>query len=214
MVVAVDDASHPEEEGYVRAHQNEAWVLDAADGGRATRVFCIFSLDIKGIMTKAVRRELTEKQSGVISSVRKFLDEYTAGGLGKDQDGMEGVIPRLEAVPLSNAALQPLVLAWNRWSPTLIPDRIRIEPSADEIRAKESRLRALSQEGGGGDGGFSGGKAAPVLAPRAALDLGKPGLNRSASAPTVPLGVQQPRRCVRASDLVFYVLGRWCLRDS
>lgn len=202
MVVAVDDASHPEEEGYVRAHQNEAWVLDAADGGRATRVFCIFSLDIKGIMTKAVRRELTEKQSGVISSVRKFLDEYTAGGLGKDQDGMEGVIPRLEAVPISNAALQPLVLAWNRWSPTLIPDRIRIEPSAEEIRAKESRLRALSQEG---DGGFSGGT-------RAALDLGKPGFNRSASAPTVPLGVQQPRRCVRASDC-FCVFGRLCLRD-
>lgn len=198
-VVAVDDASHQEEEGYVRAHQNEGWVLDAVEGGQATRVFCIFSLDIKGIMTKAVRRELTEKQAGVVSSVRKFLDEYLRSGgsggsggpfgFGKDRDlGMEGVIPRLEDVPLCNAALQPLVLAWNRWSPTLIPDRIRIEPSLDEIRAKESRLRALSQESqGGGDGG--GGRLTPLTAART-LDMGNA---RASSAPTVPQqgGLQQ-----------------------
>lgn len=197
VVVAVDDASHPEEEGYVRAHQNEGWVLDAieVDGAPATRVFCIFSLDIKGIMTKAIRRELTEKQAGVVSSVRKFLDEYlrcsaassTASGReGSEDVGMEGVIPRLEDVPITNAALQPLVLAWNRWSPTLIPDRIRIEPSLDELRAKESRLRALSQEGDGG-----GGKqmqllpAAPVTATRTMEQL-QGGLARSVSAPTVP----------------------------
>jgi hypothetical protein len=198
VVVAVDDASHPEEEGYVRAHQNEGWVLDAVDDGAATRVFCVFSLDIKGIMTKAIRRELTGKQAGVISSVRKFLDEYLrirggAAASGKDQDGMEGVIPRLDEVSISNTALQPLVLAWNRWSPTLIPDRVRIEPSADEIRARESRLRALSQESDGvGSGG--GGKLTPVMATRT-LDL--PGMSRSVSAPTVPLAVQQ-RRCVRA----------------
>ncbi len=175
-------------------------------------------------MTKAIRKELTGKQAGVISSVRKFLDEYLRGGgsgLGKDQDGMEGVIPRLDAVPISNAALQPMVLAWNRWSPTLIPDRVRIEPSVDEIRAREGRLRALSKESDGdgsvgGGVGVSGGMGklqAPVLATRT-LDLGKPGLPRSVSAPTVPLAMQQQQqqqRCVRACVRAFVCFVGWLI---
>ena len=47
MVVAVDDSSHPEEDGYVRAHLSEGWVLESRDDGSATHVTSIWSVDIK-----------------------------------------------------------------------------------------------------------------------------------------------------------------------
>ncbi len=205
VVVAVDDSTHPEEEGYIRAHQTEQWVLDAVQDGRATRVFCMFSLDIKGIMTKAVRKELTDKQASVIPSVRKFLDEYMrAGGAGrgggKDLEGVEGVIPQLNAVDISNEALQPLVLAWNRWSPTMIPDRMHISPTVEELKvaaaAREGRPTTVYRDLLGTEGEGSG-EGTDTVAPlgmvggKSAAAVLKTVLARSVSAPVVPPAEQK-----------------------
>jgi len=221
VVVAVDDPSHPEEEGYIRAHQQEQWVLDAIEGGRATRMFCLFTLDIQGIMTKAVRKELTDKQASVIPSIRKFLDEYLrASGGGEKQGGNSGRArggeragsggaedgwSDLGRVEISNAALEPLVLTWNRWSPTLIPDRMHIFPTAAEekITAAARGGRPPSSYGPSASVGKS---YVPVGGKAAASASARPALMRANSAPPVPplQGLDKPRYTLAPSPEPFH----------
>lgn len=150
---------------------------------------------------QAIRRDLAEKQAAVISSIRKFLDEYLRGyGATNMMENGGLAAGQLDAVEISNEALQPLVVAWNRWSPTLIPDRIHIrgeeakqrkamddaaattlalmrQASADQhLQHFHHHPSNISSSAAAG-GGIGGGR----------LGLTKPPMSRSASAPATSL---------------------------
>jgi hypothetical protein len=188
VVVAVDDDTHKEEEGYVRAHMYEGWILRPTEDGKGCRVVSIWSVDIKGVMTQAVRSDLSEKQALVISSVRRFLDEYAKTSPD---------IAHAEGVEISNVALQPLVVQWNRWPPNMVPDRVKAER-----QRRRSSLASIPSSGSTGSdlGGLGERKGSE---PEITIeDLTMPNLGRSASAPvTSSLAGRPPRKGVKFDEV-------------
>lgn len=153
VVVGIDHDSHPEEEGYQRAHLQEGWLLRLTEDGKGTEITCMWSMDNRSLITPGIKKKLSENQAQSLASLRKFLDEYVKTS-GDSFEGHE----------ISNIAIQPLMIKWNGWSPSILPDRIK-----SSKRSKPSSAHGTPR--------FSELSNAPV-------DLTMPPLNRGQSAPS------------------------------
>jgi hypothetical protein len=137
VVVSVDNDSHPEDAAYVRAHMYEGWVLHPSKDNKSCRVTTIWSVDIRGVMTNKIRRQMAQNQAAKLSSVRRFLDEYRRGS------GAASVLA-LQPVELTNLAVQPLVVQWNHWSPAMLPDRVNLGDAVPRKRRGSSLANSPS----------------------------------------------------------------------